>query len=147
MVPTVNRPRAAILAMVLAAGLCAGSCRRAPDNRTGDAARAGEQLAGRITVDGSSTVFPVARTVSERFQKAQPAVTVSVTSSSTSDGFSKLCAGQLDIAAASRPINTAEIRACRARAIDFIELPVAFDSLAIVVNPKNTSSAASPSVS
>ena len=60
-----------------------------------------------------------------------------LTASSTSDGFNRLCAGQLDIAGASRPINAAESQACRSRNVEFVELPIAFDSLSVVVNAKN----------
>jgi len=72
------------------------------------------------------------------FQTANPGVAVSVTSSGTGGGFKKFCAGQLDVSDASRPINAAESRECEANHVEFIELPIAFDSLSVVVNAANT---------
>jgi len=95
-------------------------------------------LSGRVSVDGSSTVLPVSKAMGEAFQKAHPAVQVSVQSSGTGGGFRKFCAGETDITGASRPINAAESRRCQEKQIDFIELPVAFDSLSVVVNSRNS---------
>lgn len=124
------------LAATIALGVSAAGCGGSQGAATASVQAA--SLAGNISVDGSSTVVPVSRRMAEAFQQANPAVHVTVGSSSTSDGFNKLCAGQVDIADASRPINTGEEQACRAKNIDFIELPIAFDSLSVVVNPKNT---------
>jgi phosphate transport system substrate-binding protein len=123
-------------ATVAVLGLLTASCGGSPGAATSRVQAA--SLSGNISVDGSSTVVPVSRRMAEAFQQTNPAVHVTVGSSSTSDGFNKLCAGQVDIADASRPINAAEEQACRAKNIDFIELPIAFDSLSVVVNPKNT---------
>jgi len=95
--------------------------------------------AGRaiITIDGSSTVFPINEAVAEEFQKQNQAkVTIGV--SGTGGGFKKFCAGEIAIAGASRPIKPTEEDACKAAKIDYVELPIAYDGLAIVVNPKNT---------
>jgi phosphate transport system substrate-binding protein len=90
-----------------------------------------------IVIDGSSTVFPITEAVAEEFQKQNPAkVTIGV--SGTGGGFKKFCAGEIAIAGASRPIKPSEEQACSAAKIEYIELPVAYDGLAIVVNPKNT---------
>lgn len=94
-------------------------------------------LSGTVTISGSSTVLPVSTKLGEAFQKQSPAVHVSVAASSTSDGFNALCAGQLDIAGASRPISRSEARACAQRRIEVVELPIAFDSLSVVVNARN----------
>jgi phosphate transport system substrate-binding protein len=126
------------VATALALGLASASCRGAADTRAAGTPTEGGPVSGRITVEGSSTVFPVSRIVAERFQHVHPGASVALESTSTADGFNKLCAGRLDVAAASRPINAAEIQACRTGRIEFIELPVAFDSLAVVVNPRNT---------
>ena len=91
-----------------------------------------------IQIDGSSTVFPITEAVAEEFQKANPGVRVTVGISGTGGGFQKFCRGETDISDASRPISTSEIDACRQAGIDYIELPVAYDGVAIVVNPKNT---------
>src|SRR5262249_36190758 len=95
-------------------------------------------LSGRITPAGVSTGLPVSRAMADGFQKAHAAVQVAVESSGTTGGFRKFCAGQLDISGASRPINAAESRQCADHKIEFIELPVAFDSLSVVTNSKNT---------
>ena len=91
-----------------------------------------------ITADGSSTVFPIAEAVAEEFQKANAGTRVTVGSSGTGGGFQKFCRNETDLSNASRPIKAAEAEACGKAGIDYIELPVAYDGLAIVVNPKNT---------
>jgi phosphate transport system substrate-binding protein len=91
-----------------------------------------------ITIDGSSTVFPVTEAVAEEFQKANQGMRVTVGISGTGGGFQKFCRGEIDIADASRPITPAEIEACAKGSVEFIEIPVAYDGLAVVVNPKNT---------
>lgn len=100
----------------------------------------GEGETGRplITIDGSSTVFPIVEAVAEDFQRANEAVAVTVGISGTGGGFQKFCRGEIDINNASRPIRPAEIEACRTAGIEFIELPIAYDGLAVVVNPRNT---------
>jgi phosphate transport system substrate-binding protein len=95
-------------------------------------------LSGTIKVDGSSTVLPVSREMAEAFTSANPGVRVSVEVSGTGGGFAKLCAGEIEIAGASRPINAVESEQCRAKHIDYIELPIAFDSLSVVVSRANT---------
>ena len=92
-----------------------------------------------ITLDGSSTVFPIAEAVAEEYGKANPDVrTPTVGISGTGGGFQKFCRGETDISNASRPIRPAEIAACKTAGIEYIEVPIAYDGLAIVVNPKNT---------
>jgi phosphate transport system substrate-binding protein len=92
-----------------------------------------------VKVDGSSTVYPVTEAVAEEFQKAEKnAIKVTVGISGTGGGFKKFCRGETDISNASRPILKAEIEECAKMGIQFYELPVAFDALTVVVNPKNT---------
>src|SRR5688572_25201810 len=98
----------------------------------------GTGLSGTIQIDGSSTVFPISEAVAEEFQKKNPDVNVTVSISGTGGGFQKFCRGETDISDASRPIRGAEMDACQKAGIEFIEIPVAYDGLAIVVNPKNT---------
>lgn len=94
--------------------------------------------AGVIKIDGSSTVFPVTEAVAEEFQKAkQGKVRVTVGISGTGGGFKKFVRGEIDVADASRPILKEEMDQARANGIDYIELPVCFDALSIVVNPQN----------
>jgi phosphate transport system substrate-binding protein len=90
-----------------------------------------------IKIDGSSTVFPIAEAVAEEFQRAGNRVRITVGLSGTGGGFKKLCRGEIDVANASRPILTEEMEKCRAAGIRYMELPVAFDAITIVVNPKN----------
>jgi phosphate transport system substrate-binding protein len=99
-----------------------------------DAANA---LSGRIAVDGSSTVFPITEAVAEEFQKDNRAVQVTVGISGTGGGFQKFCRGEIDIADASRPIRSTEIEACGQSGVTFIELPIAYDGLAVVIHPSN----------
>jgi phosphate transport system substrate-binding protein len=88
---------------------------------------------------GSSTVFPVTEAVAEDFQKAKKQqVKVTVGISGTGGGFKKFCRGETDISNASRPILKAEMADCAKASIEYYELPVAFDALTVVVNPKNT---------
>ncbi len=89
-----------------------------------------------IKIDGSSTVYPITEAVAEEFQTAQK-VKVTVGESGTGGGFKKFCRGETDISNASRPITQKEIDACKEAGIQFIELPVAFDALTVVVNSKN----------
>jgi phosphate transport system substrate-binding protein len=92
-----------------------------------------------IKVDGSSTVFPITEAVAEEFQKAERgAVNVTVGISGTGGGFKKFCAGETDISDASRPIKPSEVTLCSKNAVDYIELPVAYDGMAVVVNKANT---------
>ncbi len=93
--------------------------------------------ARKVRIDGSSTVLPVSQKMADAFRKSHPAVEVAVQESGTGGGFKKLCAGEIDIAGASRPINAAEMQDCKSHGVDFIELPIGFDSLTVVVNPKN----------
>ncbi|MCS6958326.1 MAG: PstS family phosphate ABC transporter substrate-binding protein [Aquificaceae bacterium] len=91
-----------------------------------------------IKIDGSSTVYPITEGVAEEFQKAKRgAVKVTVGISGTGGGFKKFCRGETDISNASRPILKKEMDECRANGVQYIELPIAYDGLAVVVNPRN----------
>jgi phosphate transport system substrate-binding protein len=91
-----------------------------------------------VKIDGSSTVYPITEAIAEDFQKAKKgAARVTVGVSGTGGGFKKFCAGDTDIANASRPIKDSEIAQCKKAGINFIELPVAYDALTVVVNKNN----------
>jgi len=91
-----------------------------------------------IQIDGSSTVFPITEAVAEEFQKAKKgAIKVTVGIAGTGGGFKKFCRGEIDISDASRPILKQEMEACKGAGVQFIELPVAYDALTVMVNPKN----------
>jgi phosphate transport system substrate-binding protein len=90
-----------------------------------------------VRIDGSSTVFPITEAVAEEFRHEQSGVRVIVGQSGTGGGFKKFSHGEIDICDASRPISDSEKKACHEAGVKYIELEVAFDGLAIVVNPKN----------
>jgi phosphate transport system substrate-binding protein len=92
-----------------------------------------------VKIDGSSTVFPITEAVAEEFQKSKlNKVRVTVGISGTGGGFKKFCRGEIDISDASRPITKAEMEICAAAGIKFVEMPVAFDALTVVIHPSNT---------
>ena len=91
-----------------------------------------------IQIDGSSTVFPVTEAVAEEFQKSKKGkfkVTVGI--AGTGGGFKKFCRAETDVSNASRPILKSEIEDCKKSGVQFIELPVAYDALTVIINPKN----------
>lgn len=91
-----------------------------------------------IKVDGSSTVFPITEAVAEEFQKQYPGIKVMVGISGTGGGFKRFGRGETDISDASRPIKPSEADLSKENGITYIELPVAYDGLAVMVNPQNT---------
>lgn len=107
------------------------------DARSGSAgaASSGPSL---IALDGSSTVFPISEAVAEEFQKTEKNTKVTVGISGSGGGFQKFCRAETDISDASRPITQTEIDACAKTGVQYIELPIAYDGIAITVNPKNT---------
>jgi phosphate transport system substrate-binding protein len=93
-----------------------------------------------VKIDGSSTVYPITNALAEQFQKSEPvdvAVKVPVGISGTGGGFRKFCAGEIDIADASRPVNRQEAEHCAKNGIAYLEIPIGYDGLAVVVHPKN----------
>ena len=90
-----------------------------------------------ITIDGSSTVFPILEALAEEFSREhQGLITIGV--SGTGGGFKKLCAREKDLIGASRPISAGELRRCAARGIEVVELPIAMDGIVVAAHPKNT---------
>jgi phosphate transport system substrate-binding protein len=91
-----------------------------------------------VQIDGSSTVFPVTEAVAEEFQKSKKGkVKVTVGIAGTGGGFKKFCRAETDVSNASRPILKSEIEDCKKSGVQFIELPIAYDALTVIVNPKN----------
>jgi len=91
-----------------------------------------------VKIDGSSTVYPITEAVAEDFQKAKKnAIRVTVGISGTGGGFKKFCRGETDISDASRPILKKEMDACKEAGIQYVELPIAYDALTVVINPQN----------
>jgi phosphate transport system substrate-binding protein len=96
-------------------------------------------LSGQISIDGSSTVYPISEAVAEEFMIEQGGgVRVTVGLSGTGGGFKRFCAGETEISDASRPIKDSEKQICTQNQVDYLELPVAYDGLTVAVNPKNT---------
>lgn len=94
-------------------------------------------LSGNVEIDGSSTVYPISEAAADQFGKDFPKVRVTVGESGTGGGFKRFAKGETDISDASRPIKHAEFEQCQATNVEFIELPLAYDGLTIVVNPAN----------
>ena len=108
--------------------------------KSGDSSnnRSGEDLKGTVQIDGSSTVYPITEAVAEEFRTEQPGIRVTVGVSGTGGGFKKFTRGETDINDASRPIKESEIAICKENNIGFVELTIAFDGLAVLVNHNNT---------
>ena len=120
-----------VLALVAICAVLGSAC-----NRGGTNSSSGESAV--IKIDGSSTVFPITEAVAEEFQKEkQGKVQVTVGISGTGGGFKKFVRGEIDITDASRPILKEEMDQARANGIEYIELPIAFDALTVVVNTQN----------
>lgn len=118
--------RQTLPALVIAAAVgCGGSSSNEQGGAPGD-----------IRIDGSSTVFLLSEAVAEEFTNAGNRARVTVGQSGTGGGFQKFCRGETDISDASRPIRQPEMAACQAAGINFFEIPVAYDGIAVVVNPK-----------
>ncbi len=91
-----------------------------------------------VKIDGSSTVFPITEAVAEDFQKFKKGkIKVTVGISGTGGGFKKFCRGEIDVADASRPILKKEMDECKKTGVQYIELPVAYDALTVVIHPEN----------
>jgi phosphate transport system substrate-binding protein len=122
----------------MALGACTGG---ASPSEAPSSASSGPPLSGAVTIDGSSTVYPITEAVAEDFQNANSGVKVTAAFSGTGGGFKKFCVGETDINDASRPIkpdDDGEGKACASNGIEYVELQVAIDGLTVVVNPANT---------
>lgn len=95
------------------------------------------KLRGLVEVDGSSTVFSISEAVAEEFQKANRGVNVVVGISGTGGGFKKFAANEIDIVNASRPITQREASSCSSNNVEFLEIPIAYDGIVVVVHPSN----------
>ena len=95
------------------------------------------QVTGTVKVDGSSTVYPITEAVAEELRSVHPDIQVTVGISGTGGGMKKFTAGEIDICDASRAIKQKEADKCAAKGVEFIELEVAYDGLAVVINPEN----------
>jgi phosphate transport system substrate-binding protein len=119
----------------LVAGVLLAGCGGSGSMGTADQGLA--SLSGRVVIDGSSTVFPLAEAVAEQFQQEFPRINVTIGVSGTGGGFKRFTQGETDVSNASRPIKWEEFEQCAANDVAFVELPLAFDGLTIAVNPAN----------
>ena len=124
------RPRSAVLLALIGFGcLPLVSCGGCGPQQGG--------LQGRIEIDGSSTVEPISSVAEEMFGQENPSVRMTVAISGTGGGFKRFTLGETDISDASRPIKQEEFKQCMEKGVEFVELPVAYDGLSIVVHPSN----------
>ncbi len=120
---------AGLLALAFILAACGGGASGQDD---------GGGVSGQIAVEGSSTVLPITQAAAEAFSQENPDVRISVGGAGTGDGFEAFCAGETQISDASRPIDPEEeIPLCKENGVEYIEVPVAFDGLSIIVNPQN----------
>lgn len=122
-----------LLVALIAISVFIASCGSKNSNSEGETAK----IEGEVKIDGSSTVYPITEAIAEEFRVEQPNVRVTVGVSGTGGGFKKFCRGEIDINDASRPIKEQEAQNCQQDNIEFVELTVAYDGLAVVVNPEN----------
>jgi phosphate transport system substrate-binding protein len=122
--------RKLILAMLVCVLLAVGLTACGGDDGGGSS-----DLSGTIRLDGSSTVFPFAQAAAELFNEDNSNVKISVGEAGTSGGFEKFCAGEIDIANASRPIEPEEVDACKKGGVSYSEIPVANDGISLTSNP------------
>jgi len=126
--------RSASFAAALVLGLSLAAC--GDDDNSGAGSDGDESVSGSVTVDGSSTVFPMSQAAEELLSEENPNIQVAVGESGTGGGVEKFCAGQTDVSDASRPIDEEEVATCEAGSITYTELQVATDALTVVVNPE-----------
>ena len=121
--------------VVMLLASCGGKTEETAADGTGQAQE--QKLTGAVNIDGSSTVYPITEAIAEEFKKAQPDIKVTAGTSGTGGGFKKFGRGETDINDASRPIKKAEDSLAKANNVSYIDLMIAYDGLAVVVNPKN----------
>jgi phosphate transport system substrate-binding protein len=127
------RPRLLLgLCLVLGLSLGIAACGGASGDQGGGA------VSGNIAIEGSSTVYPITQAAAELFREEYPEARIEVGGAGTSDGFEAFCQGDTQISDASRPIDAAEeVPLCKENGVEFIEIPVAYDGISVVVNPQN----------
>jgi len=140
---TITSPRrigALALAAAFAVAACGGGASPTPDASSPvqtPASSAPAGVSGSITVSGSSTVEPISTGVAELFKETNPDFNYTIEGPGTGDGFKRFCAGETDISDASRRIKDEEATACKAAGIEYVELKIAYDGMAILTNPAN----------
>jgi phosphate transport system substrate-binding protein len=129
----IARPRVLVgVFLVLGLSLGLAACGGAGGSSSGG----DEAVTGNIRVEGSSTVYPITQAAAELFREENPDARIEVGGAGTSDGFEAFCQGDTQISDASRPIEAEEIEACKKAGVEYIEIPVAYDGISVVVNKK-----------
>ncbi|HWO11251.1 MAG TPA: PstS family phosphate ABC transporter substrate-binding protein [Polyangiaceae bacterium] len=134
-----SRTRSGVLGALAVLAFVSCAKRETDSSAAGSEQKAAQPVSSEaavISIDGSSTVFPITEAVAEEFRVHNPAkVTIGV--SGTGGGFKKFCGGETAISGASRPIKPTEVQLCKDKGIEYVELPVAYDGIAVVVNGAN----------
>lgn len=120
------------VAIVFGFASCGGNTEKTGEENSGE-----KTLSGDIKIDGSSTVFPITEAVAEEFRSEAANVKVTIGSSGSGAGFKKFIRKEIDISDASRGIKDKEVASCKEAGVDFTELTVAYDGLAIIANKEN----------
>ena len=123
-----------LLSLCLVLGLSLGLA--ACGSAGGDQGGGGGAVSGNIAIEGSSTVYPITQAAAELFREENPDARIEVGGAGTSDGFEAFCQGDTQISDASRPIEPEEIEACKKAGVEYIEIPIAYDGISVVVNKK-----------
>lgn len=136
----INRKNS-IFAMVSAAAVITAlaGCGKPEESTTGGGTTGDQptKVAGSVSIDGSTTVFPIVNYMADTFGQENKDVKVDVTKSGTGSGFKKFVSGELDICTASRTIEAEEDAECKAKGVEYIEIPIAYDGVTVIVNPGN----------
>ena len=126
-------PLAGMLLTVVVVSGCAGSSAATPSTPS----MPPSTLSGTIEIDGSSTVYPITEAVAEEFRKLHPQVRINVGISGTGGGFKRFVVGETQISDASRPIKDSEKEQAKKNNVEWVEMPVAFDGISVMVNRQN----------
>jgi phosphate transport system substrate-binding protein len=121
-----------VAGLIMALSLILAGCGGASGQQGGG----GEPVSGEIRIEGSSTVYPITQAAAELFRQENPDARIEVGGAGTSDGFQAFCQGDTQISDASRPIEAEEIEACKKAGVEYIEIPIAYDGISVVVNKK-----------
>jgi phosphate transport system substrate-binding protein len=124
------------MTVILIAAACGDDDNGGSSNDADNAAAEG--VTGSLNISGSSTVEPVSAAVGTAFSSINSDVSIAVDGPGTGDGFALFCEGETDISDASRPIEAEEVETCESNGIEFIELKVAIDGIAVLTSPDNT---------
>ena len=121
-----------VAGLIMALSLVLAGC---GSGASGQQPGGGEPVAGEISIEGSSTVYPITQAAAELFRQENPDARIEVGGAGTSDGFEAFCQGDTQISDASRPIDLAEeVPVCKENGVEYIEIPIAYDGISVAVN-------------